>query len=128
MELLRVEVSVVRRYRDRQRGRRTRPSCSPTEAGLTIPGSFGTRNLKSGSALAGKDYAPLHWGASENGRPDCGQWGPVDQIKSWRGEMTEVVCFTDDVQTSAVVISGSQVLRNQGDLPRNPGVQQIAQL
>jgi len=42
--------------------------------------------------------------------------------------MTEVVCFTDDVQTSAVVISGSQVLRNQGDLPRNPGVQQIAQL
>jgi hypothetical protein len=40
--------------------------------------------------------------------------------------MTEVVCFPDDVQTSAVVISGSQVLSNVGDLRRYSGVQQIA--
>jgi len=32
--------------------------------------------------------------------------------------MTEVVCFPDDVQPSAVVISGSQVLSNVGDLRR----------
>jgi hypothetical protein len=42
--------------------------------------------------------------------------------------MTAVVCFPDDVQTSAVVISGSQVLNNPGDLRRYSRVQQIAPL
>jgi hypothetical protein len=40
--------------------------------------------------------------------------------------MTAVVCFPDDVQTSAVVIWGSQVLVNQGDLRRYSRVHQIA--
>ena len=40
--------------------------------------------------------------------------------------MTEAVCFTDDVQSSAVVISGSQVLVNYRNLPRYSRVQQIA--
>jgi hypothetical protein len=42
--------------------------------------------------------------------------------------MTEVVCFPDDVQAPAVVISGSQVLVNHGDLRRLSRVQQIARL
>jgi hypothetical protein len=42
--------------------------------------------------------------------------------------MIKVVCFPDDVQTSAVNISGSQVLSNLGDLRRYSRVQQIAPL
>ena len=42
--------------------------------------------------------------------------------------MADVVCFPDDVQTSAALISESQVLANQGDLRRYSQLQQIARL
>jgi len=42
--------------------------------------------------------------------------------------MIKVVCFPDDVQTSAVIISRSQVLSNVGELRRYSRVQQIASL